>query len=188
MAIGLGLMLGFVFPKNFDSPYLAQSITEFWRRWHISLSHLAAGLPLHPARRQPEGRGAHLRQPGHRDAARRPVARRGLELRRLGRHPRRLAGRGSARMGKRPLYAFLSGACGRRSTFVVVLVAWVFFRADDLQHAIRYLGSMAGLGRSGCRESPDPPLARHPYYVGTFLVAARGHLVRARRPGTGRGA
>ena len=38
MAIGLGLMLGFVFPKNFDSPYMSQSITEFWRRWHISLS------------------------------------------------------------------------------------------------------------------------------------------------------
>ena len=38
MAIGLGLMLGFVFPKNFDSPYLSASITEFWRRWHISLS------------------------------------------------------------------------------------------------------------------------------------------------------
>ena len=38
MAIGLGLMLGFVFPKNFDSPYHSQSITEFWRRWHISLS------------------------------------------------------------------------------------------------------------------------------------------------------
>ncbi|MFC2173763.1 MBOAT family O-acyltransferase, partial [Acidobacteriota bacterium] len=38
MAIGLGLILGFVFPKNFDSPYKSQSITEFWRRWHISLS------------------------------------------------------------------------------------------------------------------------------------------------------
>src|ERR1035437_3965894 len=38
MAIGLGLMLGFVFPKNFDAPYRACSITEFWRRWHISLS------------------------------------------------------------------------------------------------------------------------------------------------------
>ena len=32
MAIGLGLMLGFVFPKNFDSPYRSRSITEFWRR------------------------------------------------------------------------------------------------------------------------------------------------------------
>lgn len=38
MAIGLGLMLGFVFPKNFDLPYRSRSITEFWRRWHISLS------------------------------------------------------------------------------------------------------------------------------------------------------
>ncbi|MBS0266993.1 MAG: MBOAT family protein, partial [Planctomycetes bacterium] len=38
MAIGLGLMLGFVFAKNFDSPYQATSITDFWRRWHISLS------------------------------------------------------------------------------------------------------------------------------------------------------
>ena len=38
MAIGLGLMLGFIFAKNFDSPYRAESITDFWRRWHISLS------------------------------------------------------------------------------------------------------------------------------------------------------
>jgi len=38
MAVGLGLMLGFRFPKNFDSPYKSQSITEAWRRWHISLS------------------------------------------------------------------------------------------------------------------------------------------------------
>ena len=38
MAIGLGLMMGFVFAKNFDAPYTSQSITEFWRRWHISLS------------------------------------------------------------------------------------------------------------------------------------------------------
>ncbi len=38
MAIGLGLMFGFVFPKNFSSPYKSASITEFWRRWHISLS------------------------------------------------------------------------------------------------------------------------------------------------------
>jgi alginate O-acetyltransferase complex protein AlgI len=38
MAIGLGLMLGFRFMENFDRPYLSKSITEFWRRWHISLS------------------------------------------------------------------------------------------------------------------------------------------------------
>lgn len=38
MAIGLGRMLGFEFLKNFDYPYISRSITEFWRRWHISLS------------------------------------------------------------------------------------------------------------------------------------------------------
>ena len=38
MAIGLGKMFGFRFPENFNYPYIAKSITEFWRRWHISLS------------------------------------------------------------------------------------------------------------------------------------------------------
>jgi alginate O-acetyltransferase complex protein AlgI len=38
MAIGLGLMMGFNLPENFNYPYISQSITEFWRRWHITLS------------------------------------------------------------------------------------------------------------------------------------------------------
>ena len=38
MAIGLGRMLGFEFLPNFNYPYISKSITEFWRRWHISLS------------------------------------------------------------------------------------------------------------------------------------------------------
>ena len=38
MAIGLGKMFGFEFKKNFDHPYVSKSATEFWRRWHISLS------------------------------------------------------------------------------------------------------------------------------------------------------
>jgi len=38
MAIGLGMMLGFRFPENFNYPYIAESIQDFWRRWHISLS------------------------------------------------------------------------------------------------------------------------------------------------------
>ncbi|MBC7553476.1 MAG: MBOAT family protein [Taibaiella sp.] len=37
MAIGLGLMMGFRFPENFNNPYTAVSITDFWRRWHITL-------------------------------------------------------------------------------------------------------------------------------------------------------
>ncbi|OGJ71766.1 hypothetical protein A3G69_01980 [Candidatus Peribacteria bacterium RIFCSPLOWO2_12_FULL_53_10] len=38
MAIGLGLMFGFRLPENFDTPYFSKSITEFWRRWHMTLS------------------------------------------------------------------------------------------------------------------------------------------------------
>jgi alginate O-acetyltransferase complex protein AlgI len=38
MAIGLGLMIGFRFIENFNAPYISQSVTEFWQRWHISLS------------------------------------------------------------------------------------------------------------------------------------------------------
>ena len=38
MAIGLGQIFGFHFPENFDYPYVSRSVTEFWRRWHISLS------------------------------------------------------------------------------------------------------------------------------------------------------
>lgn len=39
MAIGLGKLMGFDLPENFDFPYISQSITEFWRRWHITLSN-----------------------------------------------------------------------------------------------------------------------------------------------------
>jgi len=39
MAVGVGYLLGFKLPQNFDAPYSSRSITEFWQRWHISLSH-----------------------------------------------------------------------------------------------------------------------------------------------------
>ena len=72
MAIGLGLMLGFVFAKNFDSPYKSYSITEFWR-W------------------EPSRRGPHLHQPRDHHGPRRALARGILELRDLGCDPRRHA-------------------------------------------------------------------------------------------------
>ena len=37
MAIGIGRMIGFKFPENFNNPYISQNISEFWRRWHITL-------------------------------------------------------------------------------------------------------------------------------------------------------
>ena len=74
MAIGLGRMFGFVIPENFRSPYLSESITDFWRRWHISLSTWLRDylyLPLGGNRRGP---AADLYQPCAGDAAGRPVA------------------------------------------------------------------------------------------------------------------
>lgn len=39
MALGIGKMIGFKFPENFDNPYISKSITEFWRRWHMTLGN-----------------------------------------------------------------------------------------------------------------------------------------------------
>ena len=92
MACGLALMLGFVLIQNFDSPYQADSITDFWRRWHISLSTWLRDYLYIPLGGNRLGDVAHVRQPDGRDAARRALARRELELRAVGRDPRRHAG------------------------------------------------------------------------------------------------
>ena len=39
MAIGLGKLFGFEFPENFNYPYMSKSVTEFWRRWHMTLGN-----------------------------------------------------------------------------------------------------------------------------------------------------
>lgn len=48
MAIGLGIMMGFTIPKNFDNPYLSRSIEEYWRRWHITLNTWFRDYLLYP--------------------------------------------------------------------------------------------------------------------------------------------
>ena len=98
MAIGLALLLGFTFPDNFNRPYTATQPAGLLAPLAHDALALAARLPLHLARRQPEGRPQDLPQPDADDAARRPVARRRLDVRDLGRHPRRRA-RGRALVG-----------------------------------------------------------------------------------------
>ena len=93
IAIGLALLLGFAFPQNFDSPYAATSVQDFWRRWHMSLSRWLRDylyIPLGGNRGRP---GCHVPQPDAHDAARRALARRRLDVRRLGRAARRRARR-----------------------------------------------------------------------------------------------
>ncbi len=169
MAIGLGLMLGFVFPKNFDSPYRAQSITEFWHRWHISLSSWLRDylyIPLGGNRRGPVRTYVNLAIVmllgglWH-GAAWNFVVWGGL-------HGLLLAYERS----RRSQPSRLPDALRVATTFGIVLVTWVFFRADDLPSAMTYLGSMVG--------AVEPtPAARllggvlyQPYYVMTFGAAA----------------
>jgi alginate O-acetyltransferase complex protein AlgI len=52
MAIGLGSMMGFTFIENFNYPYIAQSISDFWRRWHISLSSWFRDYVFYPLERR----------------------------------------------------------------------------------------------------------------------------------------
>ena len=61
MAIGLGTLLGFRFPENFNYPYIAASVTEFWRRWHMTLSRWFRDYVYIPLGGNREGMGKQLR-------------------------------------------------------------------------------------------------------------------------------
>ncbi len=61
MAIGLGRILGFHFPENFDYPYVSRSITEFWRRWHMSLGRWFKDYVYIPLGGSREGKGKMIR-------------------------------------------------------------------------------------------------------------------------------
>ncbi|NQT21079.1 MAG: MBOAT family protein [Planctomycetes bacterium] len=170
MAIGLGLMLGFVFPKNFDSPYRSKSITEFWGRWHLSLSNWLRDYLYIPL-------GGNRKGPGRTYV--------NLALVMLlggmwhgaswnfiiwgGIHGAMLAFERSR--GKKSLYASLPGAVRTALTFLIVVFAWVFFRADDLPGALQYCGSMLGLSDVHQGAALLGGILYKPYYLGSFLVA-----------------
>jgi len=170
MAIGLGLMLGFVFPKNFDSPYRSQSITEFWHRWHISLSTWLRDylyLPLGGSRKGRARTYANLAivmvLGGLWHGAAWNFATWGaihgalLAFERL--------------RGKAAIYASFPAPVRVAATFAIVLVSWVFFRASDLPQALRYLGDMLALGSPQDGAALLHGIVYQPYYLGTFLVS-----------------
>ena len=72
MAIGLGHMFGFTFPENFNYPYISRSISEFWRRWHMTLSSWFRDYLFYPVLRSgPMTRMARsLKKSGHKAASR----------------------------------------------------------------------------------------------------------------------
>ena len=92
MAIGIALLLGIRFPQNFDAPYISLSVQEFWRRWHMTLSRWLRDYLYIPLGGNRGTRVVHLPQPVPDHGHRRPLARRQLDLRDLGRAPGRLPG------------------------------------------------------------------------------------------------
>ena len=171
MAIGLGLMLGFVFPKNFDSPYRSQSITEFWRRWHISLSSWLRDYLYVPLGGNRRGRVrtyvnlaiVMLLGGLWHGAAWTFVVWGAL-------HGGMLALERAA--GKDALYRWLPAPLRVATTFLIVLVSWVFFRAASLGEALRYLGHMLGRGAVQPAAALLGGLVYTPQAVSTMALAA----------------
>ena len=171
MAIGLGLMFGFVFPKNFDSPYISQSMTEFWRRWHISLSTWLRDylyVPLGGNRKGPRRTYVNLMIVMVLGGLWHGASWNFLVWGAI--HGALLAFERA--MGHAPLYARMPAPLRVALTFTIVLVTWVFFRARDLPSAVRYLGDMAGQGDTSAATGLIAGIVYAPYYAGTFLLAA----------------
>ena len=145
IAIGVAKLLGFQFPQNFDRPYTARSLQDFWRRWHMTLSRWLRDYLYIPLGGIEAGRGAHLREHHDHDGARRAVARRRVDVRLLG----PLHGIGQAigawkrtHLPGRPETPLLRAGASGVSTFALVCVGWVFFRADSMATAFTLLGRL----------------------------------------------
>jgi alginate O-acetyltransferase complex protein AlgI len=147
MAIGLGAMFGFRFPENFNYPYVAASVQEFWRRWHMSLSRWFRDYLYIPlgGNRVSAGRTyvnlvAVFFLCGLWHGANWTFVIWGLYhgvflvLERLVPGLTR-EGTTSGARALRHMYALLT-----------VVVGWVFFRADTFPHAAGFLAAMAGFG------------------------------------------
>ncbi len=147
MAIGLGRIMGFRYPINFDRPYASQSITEFWRRWHMTLSSWFRDylyIPLGGSRVSPLRTYLNLMIVfllcgfWHGAAWNFLVwgAFHGLFL-------------VIERLGFGAWLAALWRPLRHGYVLVVVAVGWVFFRADTMRFAGRFLRAMVGAGGNG---------------------------------------
>ena len=155
MAIGLALMVGITLPWNFDSPYKAESIIDFWRRWHMTLSRFLRNylyIPLGGSRRGAARRYRNLmltmllgglwHGAGWNFVLWGGLHGSYLMLNHGWRALRARRGWADADGCPAPLRRFAA----RALTFLAVLVAWVFFRAETPEAAAGMLTAMAGLG------------------------------------------
>ncbi|RUM40775.1 MAG: MBOAT family protein [Desulfobulbus sp.] len=176
MAIGLGLMFGFVFPKNFSSPYKSASITEFWRRWHISLSTWLKEYLYFPlgGNRKGQTRTAFnlvivMFLGGLWHGASWNFIVWGLL------HGSLLGLERS--MGRRAFYFRLRRPLRIGLTFLLVVIAWVFFRAETFSGALTYLYSMFGLAAVPETSLLVRGIVYQPYY--NLVMAIAGIVVWA---------
>ena len=173
MAIGLGLMLGFTFPKNFDSPYRSASITEFWRRWHLSLSHWLRDylyLPLGGNRKGPSRTYVNLAMVmllgglWH-GAAWTFVAWGSLHAGAL------IVERA---LGKQSLYHRFPRPLRVAITFIIVAIGWVFFRSDSISQAASFLASLVGFAPPDTAAASTllSGMTHQPWLLGWLAIAA----------------
>ncbi|MEY4674982.1 MAG: Peptidoglycan O-acetyltransferase [Planctomycetota bacterium] len=148
MAVGLGLMLGFHFPANFLSPYRAHSITEFWRRWHVSLSTWLRDYLYVPLGGNRLGAGRTyvnllltMLLGGLWHGAQWTFLLWGAYQGLLLAFERRL--------GKSAPYGFLPLPLQAFCTFVLVLFGWAIFRAEDMATLGVVWGGMVGVNGLG---------------------------------------
>jgi alginate O-acetyltransferase complex protein AlgI len=155
MALGLAAMIGIRLPLNFDSPYKATSIIEFWHRWHMTLSRFLRDyvyIPLGGNRHGPSRRLINLMLTmligglWH-GAAWAFIAWGGLHgLYLIINHAwRRVSGKWSLPWRGRAAGRWTA----RLLTFLAVVFAWVFFRSEDFATATIMLRGMGGLGGLG---------------------------------------
>jgi D-alanyl-lipoteichoic acid acyltransferase DltB (MBOAT superfamily) len=151
MAIGGGLLFGIRLPLNFASPYKAESIIEFWHRWHITLSRFLRDylyVPLGGNRKGLSRRyvnllitmllGGFWHGAGWTFVVWGALHGLYLVVNHVWRALRRRLGRGAETS------TGLERRLGQAITFVAVVVAWVFFRSEDLGTAVRVLLAMLG--------------------------------------------
>jgi alginate O-acetyltransferase complex protein AlgI len=146
MAIGLGSMFGFTFPENFRRPYSSVSVTDFWRRWHITLSNWFRDylyIPLGGSRRTPGRTMMNLWivfvLVGIWHGANWTFLLWGLY------HGAWLVA--ERLTGQRPVGDGARLAPLRRAiTLLAVMVGWVIFRSPTAGHAFSYLGAMFSAG------------------------------------------
>lgn len=148
MAIGLGKIFGFDFPENFKHPYIATSLTEFWRRWHISLSSWFRDyvyIPLGGSRRGEARTYINLMivwlLTGIWHGANYTFVVWGLLYGILLMIEKVICAHKAIRK-----QSLIQRIAGHFYTMIVVTLAWVIFRSDSINDAVIYILGMFGRG------------------------------------------